>query len=218
LLLHWIFDRWLGFLTVETAREWPWIVRVVFTLLLGDFLFYISHFVRHHVTPLWYFHAVHHSQKELNFFTEYRVHPIDDVGLFTIGFVPFFMFEHSFATIVAVVWLRHWHTRIYHSNIRSNFGPLRYVLVTPQSHRVHHSMEPRHFDTNFGLTFSIWDHLFGTQYRGYDEYPDTGIDDKTYPYEQSGDSLLSSLMEQLIYPFSSIARDLGAGQEAKPEG
>jgi sterol desaturase/sphingolipid hydroxylase (fatty acid hydroxylase superfamily) len=51
------------------------------------------------------------------------------------------------------------------------FGDLvRYVLVTPQFHRVHHSIEPRHRDRNFGLTFSIWDHLFGTQYRGYDEY------------------------------------------------
>jgi sterol desaturase/sphingolipid hydroxylase (fatty acid hydroxylase superfamily) len=162
--------------------------------------------VRHHVRSLWYFHAVHHSQTELNFFTEYRVHPIDDVFLFTIGVVPLMMVRSGFAAIVAVVWIRHWHTRVYHSNIRSNFGLLRYVLVTPQSHRVHHSIEPRHQNHNFGLTFSIWDHLFGTQWRRYDEYPETGINDLDFPFEQRRLGELGTLLGQLLYPFRALAR------------
>ena len=50
-------------------------------------------------------------------------------------------------------------------------------------------------DTNFGLTFSIWDHLFGTQYRGYDEYPETGVADAPMP----------TFLSQLFYPFNKVA-------------
>lgn len=220
LFLRYVYEHYLAFLTIKSASSWPWIVRVLLAVLLSDFLFWLSHWVRHKVLVLWYFHAVHHSQKELNFFTEYRVHPLDDIFLYTVGFIPFFMFEQSFVTIVAVTWIRHWHTRIYHSNIRSNFGFLRYLIVTPQSHRVHHSIEPQHFDTNFGLTFSVWDHLFGTQYRGYDEYPATGIDDERFPFEQAEGARLGAvgrLFSQLMYPFEAIARQAkGATLEPAP--
>lgn len=207
-LLRFLYGRYLDFLTIHQVDAWPRFARILLAVLLSDLLFWITHVVRHKISYLWYFHAVHHSQRELNFFTEYRVHPIDDVFLFTIGFIPLFMVEHSFVTVVAIVWIRHWHTRFYHSNIRTNLGPLRYVLVTPQSHRVHHSMEVRHHDKNFGLTFSIWDQMFGTQYRGYDEYPQTGIPDGAFPSEQESRRAggLTTLGEQLLYPFRAIAR------------
>jgi sterol desaturase/sphingolipid hydroxylase (fatty acid hydroxylase superfamily) len=207
-LLRVIYSRYLSVLTVHQVDAWPKVARIVLAVLFADAVFYVTHYVRHKVSVLWYFHAVHHSQRELNFFTEYRVHPVDDLFLYTIGFIPLFMVEHSFVTVVAIVWIRHWHTRFYHSNIRTNLGPLRYILVTPQSHRVHHSVEPPHFDKNFGLTFSLWDQLFGTQYRGWDEYPATGIDDPTFPAEQDDRTAgaFSTLMEQLLYPFRAIAR------------
>jgi sterol desaturase/sphingolipid hydroxylase (fatty acid hydroxylase superfamily) len=207
-LLRFLYDRHLGFLTIRSVTHWPWLARLALALLFSDLIFWATHIVRHKVTFLWHFHAVHHSQKELNFFTEYRVHPVDDLFIYTIGFIPLFMVEPSFVSVVAIVWIRHWHTRMYHANIRSSFGPLRYLLVTPQSHRVHHSVEPRHHDKNFGLTFSLWDHLFGTQYRGYDEYPDTGIEDDDFPFEQNPGRLgyLGSIVGQFLYPFRAILR------------
>ena len=211
IFLRHLYDRHLSFLTIDSVAAWPWAARFAMALLFGDFVVYLTHVVRHKVAVLWYFHAVHHSQRELNFFTEYRVHPLDDIFVYTIGFIPIFMLDHSFVSVVAIVWLRHWHTRLYHSNVRSNLGPLRYVLVTPQSHRVHHSIDPRHHDTNFGLTFSIWDHLFGTQWRNYDEYPETGIEDHDFPFEQGTGvfGVVSRLVGQLVYPFRKIARHYG---------
>jgi len=206
LFLRYFFDRHLGFLEIQALGEWPWAVRLLVALLFGDFMFWLVHMIRHKVPALWRFHAIHHSQKELNFFTEYRVHPFDDLFAVTLGSIPLLMVESSAVTLMTIVWIRHWHTRLYHANIRSNFGILRYVLVTPQSHRVHHSAEPRHADTNFGLTFSIWDHLFGTQYRRYDEYPETGIDDGEFPFEQQGRSAWSALLGQLLYPFRALVR------------
>lgn len=190
------YAHYLGFLTLEPARAWPVPVRVALALLWGDFLFWAIHYVRHKVPFLWHFHAVHHSQRSLNFFTEYRVHPLDDVFAVVLGVLPVLIVDLSDVVVAAIIWTRHWHTRLYHANIRTDFGPLRYVLVTPQSHRVHHSIEGRHQDTNFGLTFSIGDHLFGTQYRGYDEYPETGVADAPLP----------TFLSQLFYPFDKIAR------------
>ena len=206
IFLRFLFDRHLAFLKIDAVQAWPWAARLLLALLFGDFMFWLIHLIRHHVPALWHFHAVHHSQKDLNFFTEYRVHPVDDLIAVTLGFIPILMVEHSYVTLVAIIWIRHWHTRICHSNLRSNFGLLRYVLVTPQSHRVHHSIEPRHIDKNFGLTFSIWDHLFGTQYRKYDEYPETGIEDMRFPSEQQRRGGLSVLWGQLAYPFRAQRR------------
>lgn len=201
------YDRYLGFATLETVREWPAVVRGPLGLLAGDFLFWVVHYVRHKVSFLWHFHTVHHSQRDLNFFTEYRVHPLDDVFALVIGAIPTLIVEPSSVTVAAIVWARHWHTRLYHANIRTDFGWLRYVLVTPQSHRVHHSIEARHQDKNFGLTFSIWDHLFGTQHRGYDEYPETGV----------RGAEPTTLVAQLLYPFKQVARSaLPASRQAQP--
>lgn len=203
LILRFLFDQYLGFLRIDAVADWPRPARVLLALLWGDFLFWLIHMIRHKVPFFWRFHAVHHSQKELNFFTEYRVHPVDDLIGVTLGFIPILMVEHSFVILVGIVWFRHWHSRLCHSNLKLNLGPLRYVLVTPQSHRVHHSCRHEHIDRNFGLTFSLWDHLFGTQCRDYEVYPETGVDDDGFPFEQSGPSsgLVGNLLRQLAHPF-----------------
>jgi sterol desaturase/sphingolipid hydroxylase (fatty acid hydroxylase superfamily) len=56
-------------------------------------------------------------------------------------------------------------------------------MVTPQSHRVHHSDQPEHYDHNFGAVLSIWDRIFHTDWKGVDVYPSTGIADPAFPIE-----------------------------------
>ena len=60
------------------------------------------------------------------------------------------------------------------------FGPLRYVLVTPQSHRIHHSSEPEHWNSNYTNIF-CWDRLFGMQHPDDQSYPTTGVNDLEFP-------------------------------------
>jgi sterol desaturase/sphingolipid hydroxylase (fatty acid hydroxylase superfamily) len=113
----------------------------------------------------------------------------------------------AFALVVATTYF----TAFTHTAVRTNMGPLRYVLVTPQSHRVHHSQAPEHIDVNFGTVFSVWDQLFRTQYRGWDEYPDTGIADPRFPLERrlSVPSLLGTYFRMVAYPFTQMAHDVG---------
>lgn len=202
-LVQWMVEKHLGFLVVQSVDGIPWIVRMIGGLLLVDFLDWCTHIARHKVRVFWLFHSIHHSQTRLNFFTEYRSHVFDDLLKWTIEAIPLILLHHTIIDVLTINRLRYWHTTIYHSNIRSNYGLLKYILVTPQSHRIHHSVETRHFDKNFGLTFSIWDHLFGTQCRNYDEYPATGIpadDSPVEPESYSPDSF-STFLSQFFYPF-----------------
>lgn len=203
-----LFDTHLAFLTLPSAADWPWFVRLLLAYLAADFLGWFHHLVRHKVPAFWAFHTVHHSQTHMNPFSRDRVHPVDWMIANSIKFIPAFVFHNSLGMVIGYLFFHVVHDRLNHSNIRTNLGPLRYIFVTPQSHRVHHSSDPRHFDRNFGVSLSIWDHLFGTQWRNYDEYPETGVPDRAYPLEgRSGAALPIVFLAQLAYPFVMAWRE-----------
>ena len=128
----------------------------------------------------------------------------------TILFIPVHMFAMKFPANAYLLFAFVWYTRVYHANLRTNLGWLKYVLVTPQSHRVHHSIERAHWDTNFGVIFSVWDRLFGTLYPSYDEYPETGVADATFPWEGGGRrGVLRTLWAQTCYPFRVLLQRRG---------
>jgi sterol desaturase/sphingolipid hydroxylase (fatty acid hydroxylase superfamily) len=206
-LLTTVYDANVSFLTIDAVLGWPGWLRFAIGILLLDLLYWGQHFTNHKFGVLWQFHTVHHSQRTLNFFTDFRYHVVEYFVRHTYLVIPFLVLRVDPPQIVWFALIARWYTRFYHGNIRTNLGPLRYVLVTPQSHRVHHSIEPRHRDTNFGSLLSIWDHLFGTQYRGYDEYPETGIADEHFPHEARGDvrSLLLTPLIQMAYPIRRLA-------------
>lgn len=201
------FDRHLGYLRLEIGQDWPLWLRVTSAFLLSDFLAWFHHLVRHKVKIFWEFHKIHHSQHQMNYFTDFRIHPVDYVIANLIVIVPQLLLQVGAPTIVLIGVLVQWHTMIYHSNLRTNYGPLRYILVTPQSHRVHHSRQIAHHDHNFGVVLSIWDRLFRTQYAGTDEYPRTGVEPQ-FPTECSyGEVLkLRALWRQFLYPFQKLLR------------
>ena len=210
----------LAFLRVDMSR-WPVAGQIFLALLAADFVRWFHHLARHKVLLFWYFHTIHHSQRDLGPFTDSRVHPVERLVENAISFIPFLSFgtEVTLASFVGYYTFGYWHARFYHSNIKTNLGILRYILVTPQSHRIHHSVKKEHRDKNFGAMFSIWDHLFGTQYRNYDEYPETGIDDVSFPHETelTWPSTLRTLLLQLVYPFELGLRSLteiGAPKQA----
>src|SRR5687767_9748386 len=97
-----------------------------------------------------------------------------------------------------------WLARVHHANIRTNFGPLRHLLVPPQFHRVPHSIHPRHVDRNFAGVVTFWDRLFGTYWSDSDDYPDTGIDDDRFPFEQRTKGVVRNWLAQNAYPFVQV--------------
>ena len=208
-VLYFILDRYAPFLRIDprlTGLMPTWVL-VVAAVVLGDLLKWIHHYCNHKVPLLWHFHSIHHSQRELNLFTQARFHAVEAITLVPLLYAPLYVLNLNFELAAWIVLLTEWYARITHANLRTNLGLLRYALVTPQSHRIHHSQQPCHVDRNFGVLFSFWDWLFGTQWPNHDEYPATGIADETFPWEESvgGTHVLSNYFAQLIYPFQQLA-------------
>ncbi len=201
-----VYDAHFSFLTVRPMELLPMAGRVAVAFLVYDFLNWFHHMVRHRVQVLWYFHMIHHSQRQMNFFTDARVHIVEYLASKTLIFIPLFMFQIDVNRVFWLAIATHWYTRIYHANLRTNYGIFKHVLVSPQSHRIHHSIDRRHWEKNFGVFFTVWDRMFGTLYAHYEEYPDTGIEDDRLPIEQTvaGLSLLPNYVAQLLYPFRLI--------------
>jgi sterol desaturase/sphingolipid hydroxylase (fatty acid hydroxylase superfamily) len=204
-----LYNNHLTFLTIRSAATWPTYLQVIVSLSVVEFLFWMSHFIRHKVGTLWLFHAVHHSQKELNVFTDDRSHVVDKLAGSLLMFVPFYMFQVPNLYAVAIVGLYlSIHSRFVHLNVKINLGWLGWLIASPQFHRVHHSIEPAHADKNFAGVLSIFDHLFGTAYPSRNIYPETGIDDSRFPIE--GNTRISRLplnwIMQSVYPFMRFFR------------
>lgn len=170
--------------------------------VLGDLLAWVEHLIQHKWSLLWRFHAVHHVQPELNMFTAARHHFVEYALSPIATFLPFIVLGlDQLAPITALVVAREWHARLVHANVRSDFGPLRYVFVTPQSHRIHHSTDPRHFDRNLGAVFSVWDRIFRTSWAGHTEYPDTGFIGYARSESDVAAGALRSFWRDTVTPF-----------------
>jgi sterol desaturase/sphingolipid hydroxylase (fatty acid hydroxylase superfamily) len=202
--LHALWQRSVGDVALD-ASALPMQARVAIGVLLSDLIGWAHHWVRHRVPLFWHFHAVHHAQRELNVFTDLRYHPLEYVVTTTLRAIPLFLLGAAFPVVVAWTVVSEWYTKLTHANVRTNLGPLRWLLVTPQSHRIHHSRDAAHRDTNYGVVFSFWDRLFGTQHPCNDAYPETGVDDPALPEEWSpGASVLAAPLRHFVYPFRAL--------------
>jgi sterol desaturase/sphingolipid hydroxylase (fatty acid hydroxylase superfamily) len=208
--LRWVYRSYLGLPELTLIGSLPFAVQIVIVALLSDFLGWLAHYIRHKSSFIWEFHKIHHAQEELNYFSTARIHPIDGLAVMLVRFLPFALLDDNASIPAFVVWQAI--ARVYemytHSNIRTNMGPLKYILVTPQSHRIHHSDLPEHRDKNFANLFSIWDFMFGTQVRDFEVYPQTGVEDKNVPHPERPTLIgaLTAYGKMLMYPFGLLSR------------
>ncbi|MEM9219941.1 MAG: sterol desaturase family protein [Cyanobacteria bacterium P01_F01_bin.150] len=205
IFIQFFYGQSLSEISINVPRilQLPGWVTLFLAIVLTDFCAWLAHVLQHRIPFLWRFHAVHHSQHEMNLFTNNRFHFGDALIAYPLQILPLYCLLIPLPHGVYYVFFRHWYPRLYHANVRANFGILRYILVTPQSHRLHHSSDPSHFDHNFGVIFSVWDRIFGTQYQNHHIYPDTGVDDLNFPVEThlSLWELPKNYLTQLGYPF-----------------
>jgi len=157
-----------------------WLVVASFTachFLCDDLSKYLVHRALHRWPVLWAFHKVHHSATTLTPLTVYRTHPLEAV-LFSLrgsavqaSMVAVFIFFFGsavdlFTVLGASVFLFAFNaagSNLRHSHVRIGYGRrLERVLMSPAQHQIHHSVEERHHDKNFGTVLSLWDWLGGT--------------------------------------------------------
>ncbi len=199
-----------GWLVVDSTDVLPiWLMGLI-GLAIGDFFTWFVHLLKHKVPLFWRFHMVHHSQPRMSMFTANRTHPVDALIDVFVKLVPAFILFPSFAQHVGAVFVfgffAAWTERFQHTNVRTNLGPLRWIFVTPQSHRIHHSTEPEHWNSNYAAVFA-WDRLFGTQHADVTTYPTTGINDPYFPEPKrlSVSEFARSFVGQMLFPFDRAA-------------
>jgi len=147
---------------------------VLIGLLFFDFLKYWNHRFQHRF--LWRIHSLHHSQTQLHAANGYG-HFCERGLAFFLFALPLALIQFQFPATPYVVVTACSLLELYiHSPTGAHFGRLSLIVVDNRFHRVHHSIERRHFDRNFGITFSIWDRIFGTACDlAADEWPETGV-------------------------------------------
>jgi sterol desaturase/sphingolipid hydroxylase (fatty acid hydroxylase superfamily) len=165
------------------------------SLVFSDFLSYWSHRFQHRF--IWPIHALHHSPTQLNAASGYA-HFGEAVFKYLLVALPMTFIQFQFpATPLIVVAMLSLLERYIHMPVDAEPRSLRRVLVTPRFHRIHHSLERRHLDHNFGILFSFWDRLFGTAYEPGDEWPAVGVANSPPP---------ANLWQYLVYPL--VRRDV----------
>lgn len=133
--------------------------------VVWDFLRYWRHRADHALRWLWATHMVHHSTKELNFLASFRQGWTDLVSGGWIIAIPFVWIGFDPKVIGVVITSQFLYDIVLHGEWIPKLGPLEAVLITPSNHRVHHGINDRYFNRNFGTTLLVWDRVFGTYAR-----------------------------------------------------
>lgn len=181
----------------------PWWLRYALAILLIDFFRYLVHVLRHKIPWLWRFHATHHSTHELNQFSAYRQHPVDYAVGVAVAAVPFSLFQIPVEGFVMYQIAIGMLGRTHHAAVAWHWPVLNWIFVSPRIHRIHHSSAEECYDKNFGLTFSIWDRLFGTymEPETEDPTPSTGVPGFKNVEANSILEVPEVLVKQLMAPF-----------------
>ena len=162
-------------------------------MFVADLFAYLAHRAFHEVPFLWRFHQIHHSSEELDWLAGSRLHIVDIVLTRAFGFLPLYILGFSQAAIAAYLTWASFQAVFIHSNVRFKFGPLRFLLATPQFHHWHHSATL--YNKNFAVHLPIIDRLFGTFHLPRNEWPEQ--------YGIEGNPVPSGYIRQMVYPLAA---------------
>ncbi|MCY9878191.1 sterol desaturase family protein [Vibrio natriegens] len=183
-----------GLFQLMSFPDW---LNVLLSIILLDFIIYVQHVIFHRVPVLWKLHRMHHADLDIDVTTGARFHPIEILISMVIKIGAVFMLGVSPIAIVMFEIILNASAMFNHSNAKLALPVdawLRKAIVTPDMHRVHHSVIPRETHSNFGFFLSVWDRMFST-YRAQPEFGHEhvviGLPDIRDKQEQRLDKLLT---------------------------
>jgi len=178
----------------------PLAARVMLGILLLDLFRYAEHRVLHSIPVLWRVHQVHHSDAEIDLSTGIRHHPLENLIAQVFSLATIVLLAPPASAVLALQAIGV--VQAFFSHANANFPPtlerlLRFVLITPEMHRVHHSDEMRDQQANLGEIFPWWDRLFGT----YREAPVAGPERVRIGLKGCDETEAAGLLFMLGQPF-----------------
>jgi sterol desaturase/sphingolipid hydroxylase (fatty acid hydroxylase superfamily) len=193
--------RGFGFFNILALPTW---VGVVASVVILDLAIYLQHVLFHAVPALWRLHRMHHADLEFDVSTGLRFHPIEILLSMVIKFTVVAALGAPAVAVLIFEVLLNATSMFNHGNVRIATGldrMLRWIVVTPDMHRVHHSILSRETNSNFGFNLPWWDRLFGT----YRAQPTAGHDGMTIGIEQFREPRELGLDRMLLQPFRGEA-------------
>lgn len=163
----------LGIAMMAEQRGWgllnqfdvPYAVSFIGSIILLDLAIYLQHILFHAVPLLWRFHMVHHADQDFDFTTGIRFHPVEILLSIVIKFSVVVALGPPPESVFLFAVILNATSMFNHGNVRIPLGldrVLRWIVVTPDMHRVHHSVVVRESNSNFGFNLPWWDRIFGT--------------------------------------------------------
>ncbi|MAK62789.1 MAG: fatty acid hydroxylase [Ponticaulis sp.] len=193
----WMEEQGLGLFNI---LPWPVWLEVLLAIILFDLAIWTQHVLMHYVPPLWAFHRVHHTDEDLDASSGFRFHPGEMLLSFIWKLGVIWLFGPAALAVFLFEVLLNAASLFEHANIRlpkAADAALRKLIVTPDMHRVHHSVHPGETNSNFGFCLSIWDRLFRT----YIAQPRDGHDAMTLGLDKRPDGDTTSPVYVLSAPF-----------------
>lgn len=186
----WAASGWLQ----DSVQSLPLMVQVVILVICADFVLYWSHRTFHEKPRLWKFHAVHHSVENMDWLAGSRNHIVQTIVDRSLAMLPLYLLGPDKAALDIYVAFAAVQAVLVHSNVAIPFGPLKYIIATPQYHHWHHSSDQPAIDTNYSVHTPLFDRLFGTYHMPTEHWPESYGTTKPLP---------RTFIGQLMYPFRS---------------
>ncbi len=155
----------LAIVNISSLPIWG---QLLLFFLLQDFVQWFTHVLLHRFNILWRFHKVHHSVKEMGFAAHLRYHWMENIFYKPLKVLAIMLlggFEPTQAFIIHFIAIAIGH--LNHANIKCSYGPLKYIFNNPVMHLYHHACalpKARKHGVNFGISLSLWDYIFKTNY------------------------------------------------------
>ncbi len=180
----------------------PPLLEVALAVILLDLAIYVQHVAAHKIPLLWRLHQVHHADIDIDLTTGARFHPIEIWVSMLYKMAVVIVLGASPVAVVAFEVILNGLAMFNHANFAMPLGLdkfIRKLFVTPDFHRVHHSVIRRETDSNYGFNLSVWDRIFGT----YIPQPEKGHDDMEIGLPAYRDKKTADMLWCLLLPFKS---------------
>ena len=214
----------VGLAGATEARGWglfnsvalPQWLAVLVSVLLLDLAIYLQHVMFHAVPALWRLHRMHHADLDFDVTTGARFHPIEILLSMGIKLAVVMALGPPAVAVLIFEVLLNASSMFNHANVRippAIDAVLRWFVVTPDMHRVHHSIRRHETNSNFGFNLPWWDRLLGT----YQAQPAAGHTDMTIGIEQFRTPRDLWLDRMLVQPFRGTAGDYPINRDSKEQ-
>ena len=187
-------------LGILNQASFPFVLKVFIGVLTFDLIIYFQHVMFHAVQILWRLHMMHHADLDIDVTTGLRFHPIEVILSMGIKIAAVIIIGPPVLAVILFEIFLNGTSMFNHGNMLIPSGVdrlLRLMVVTPDMHRVHHSVVIKETNSNFGFNFPWWDRLFGT----YRPQPAAGHEKMVIGLSQFRDSKLLTLPRLMVLPF-----------------